>query len=101
MLFTEADYELLKLANIVKRDLPCLGKLRHHWLRFASKQAEDVIKEPPSGSIACDNWFEDVGIADFPQPAHHFLRFEPVDRRWSKLVARSASLLSRGAAAFL
>jgi hypothetical protein len=81
LLFIQPDYELLELPHIIERDFSCLGELRHHRLCLAAKQAENVIKEPASRSIAGYNRLEDVGVADLSYPPHGPFGLQPENDR--------------------
>src|SRR5262245_11403928 len=78
----------LQFANVLKTELSCFGKLRHHGLRAAAEEAEDLIEQAVPRNVACDQRLEDVGIPNFSDTTDGLLGLQPVYGRLDRGVCR-------------
>src|SRR5215831_14122062 len=76
----------LQFPHILDRQLPVLGKLRHHRLRASSKETQNFVEQSEPRHIARDDRLENIGIADLADAAHRLLAFKPVYRRLNRRV---------------
>jgi hypothetical protein len=79
---------LLEFANIINRQLARFGKLRHHGLRAASEETQNLVQQTMPRNVASHYGLKNMRVADFFHAMHRLLGFKPVNRPGRSLMSK-------------
>src|SRR5688572_26470172 len=91
----QLEQQLLRLFDVVERQIAGLDQMRHDRLAAAAEEGEELVDEAALRGGARDGRLEDVRVADLLRPTDGALLFEPVHHRLHGGVGRPA-LLGKG-----